>query len=788
MSIRVRMLFLATVTSTGAFLAQGAADVLTVPGDYPTINSAISAAVSGDRIEVSAGTYPELVLIDGVRLEVVAVDGPGSTEIVAPSAFARCVLVSGVGSSDSRIEGFTLRDGFPFDLGGGMRISGGARGIEIVDCILASNSAASSGGGAAVSDDSTVRFADCIFRGNEAGTQGGGLFIAADGGFTIERCRFEGNTAGGDGGGACIGAPTLLDEAESFPRVLNSIFSGNTAGGSGGGAYILSARIDCGVPGGCYVGGAYGCTFSRNVATFGGAIDGGAAFQGSPLNVVNCILSGNSGDYAVQEILGLEVVFTPDFLECNIDFAGDAAPRFVLELGPDEVAGTGDEVLQLLPGSPCIDAGYVYAGDSAVLNGDFDVAGGTRRIDSTYTVDTGTTEGPLPIVDIGAHEFDDDVVVGSVAVWTGSGGSFTAPSNWYAGGIPQVGVATWLDGPADPGIATTLRGGATIGELYVNTGDWSITGTSSGSPESIAIRRPGGKGPVPGSIFIAPYDGDRASLELRNLSLSCDNLVLARGDFDFGPADGGEDVSIDATGVVIATDSETRLPSAFRGSGSVVTSPILTLPSFWNLGITQPTGPLAIDGNYYQSGGTTFPDTLGRLRFDLADPTQSLAVTGAAVLGGPVEFVFDPLDPPSLEVGQSFTIRHRWLRRHGLRARPDERHRRWSLPHAGHQRRDRGARFLGRRDGQQRRGTPAGRLGHRHHRCRRRRDRGGRRWGGRPRSRAFRARFDGPRRNRRFGGRPPEPGEQRRGLGWLRRLRIGDRRPGRQESRRPRCG
>ena len=75
-------------------------DVLTVPGDYPTINAAISAAVSGDRIEVSAGTYPELVLIDGVRLEVVAVDGPGSTEIVAPSAFARCVLVSGVGSSD----------------------------------------------------------------------------------------------------------------------------------------------------------------------------------------------------------------------------------------------------------------------------------------------------------------------------------------------------------------------------------------------------------------------------------------------------------------------------------------------------------------------------------------------------------------------------------------------------------------------------------------------------------------------------------------------------------------
>ena len=36
-------------------------------------------------------------------------------------------------------------------------------------------------------------------------------------------------------------------------------------------------------------------------------------------------------------------------------------PLFVNELGPDGVAGTGDEDLRLLPGSPCIGAGNHFA-------------------------------------------------------------------------------------------------------------------------------------------------------------------------------------------------------------------------------------------------------------------------------------------------------------------------------------------------------------------------------------------------------------------------------------------
>ena len=631
------------------------ADTIAVPGDFPTIQGAIFAASNGDTIEVSSGTYTGSISVVSLSVEIVAIDGPDSTFIQPVGGFGVCVSINGTGSAGTVLDGFTIRDGVNPSLGGGLFISG-VDGVAIRNCIFLDNQAGS-GGGAGVAADSTAEFSDCIFRSNTTEGDGGGLCILANGGFIVQRCRFEGNTAGGDGGGAQVGASGLLDKGETGPRILNSIFTGNEASGSGGGAYITSARESCAGPICFYVGGVYGCTFSRNTADFGGAVEGGVPFEGSRLSVVNCILKGNSGDYPLFDNGIAEVPFTPSFLNCNVDFEGAADPRFVSELGPDGIPGTGDELLQLLPGSPCVDAGYVYAGDSSVLNGDFDVAGGTRRLDSIFSVDTGTTEGPLPIVDIGAYEFADDGVDGTIAVWTGSGGAFDSSANWYDGVEPEVGLATWLDGPDDPGTETTLRGSATIGELYVNTGDWSILGTDRGSVRSISVGREGDMGKEPGSIFIGPYGGDRASLSLTNLNLFFDSLLIGRGEFEFGPSEDGESVSLSAFGnVVIATDSETRLASVFRGAGEVTTTPVGTLPSFWNLGVTEPTGQLEVSGNYYQSGGTLFPETVGRLRFDLDDPAQSLQVTGGARLGGPVEFAFDSLDPPTLKVGETFVI------------------------------------------------------------------------------------------------------------------------------------
>ena len=639
--------------SLGASVAT--AEIIQVPGDFATIQQAIFSASSGDTIQVSAGVYAQSISVVGIDLEIVSVDGPESTVIEPSKSGGTCISINGSESAGTVIEGFTIRNGLNPSLGGGMSISG-VEGVAVRNCIFINNQA-DNGGGAGVAADSTAEFTDCVFRSNTADVDGGGLCILANGGFIVQRCRFEGNAAGQDGGGARVGASGLLDKGETAPRILNSIFTGNQTTGSGGGAYIESARSSCSGPTCFYVGGAYGCTFSRNSAGFGGAVEGGVAFEGARLSVVNCILQGNSGDYPLFDNGIVEVPFTPSFLNCNVDFEGDGNPRFVGELGPDGVPGTGDELLQVLPGSPCIDAGYVYAGASSVLNGDFDVSGGTRRINSEFTPDTGTTEGPLPIVDIGAYEFADEDVEGTIAVWTGSGGAFDSAANWYDGVAPDVGIATWLDDLDGSGVDTSLRGSSTIGELFVNDGDWSILGTDRSTVRSISVGREGDMGKEPGGLFIGSFSGDRASLSLTNLNLFCDSLVIARGDFQFGPADGGDPVSVTTFGsVAIATDSDTRLASVFRGSGSVSTTPAGVLPSFWNLGVTQPTGLLEVSGNYYQSGGVLFPETVGRLRFDLDDQTQSLQVEGIARLGGPVEFDFDPLDPPTLNPGDTFTI------------------------------------------------------------------------------------------------------------------------------------
>ena len=78
----------------------------------------------------------------------------------------------------------------------------------------------------------------------------------------------------------------------------------------------------------------------------------------------------------------------------------DADPMFVDADGPDNVPGTEDDDLRLLPGSPAIDAGDNSAVPPNVTT---DLDGNPRFVDDPATADTGV--GPPPVVDMGACEF-----------------------------------------------------------------------------------------------------------------------------------------------------------------------------------------------------------------------------------------------------------------------------------------------------------------------------------------------------------------------------------------------
>ena len=74
---------------------------------------------------------------------------------------------------------------------------------------------------------------------------------------------------------------------------------------------------------------------------------------------------------------------------------------FADPLGPDGTAGTDDDDLRLVAGSPCIDAGNNGAVPVGVTT---DLDGNPRFRDDPNTPDTGA--GAAPLVDMGAYEFD----------------------------------------------------------------------------------------------------------------------------------------------------------------------------------------------------------------------------------------------------------------------------------------------------------------------------------------------------------------------------------------------
>src|SRR6267143_952160 len=58
-----------------ASAVSGSAVVLHVPADYPTIQGAVDAAVSGDQIRIAAGTYTEQVVIASKNLKLIGEPG-----------------------------------------------------------------------------------------------------------------------------------------------------------------------------------------------------------------------------------------------------------------------------------------------------------------------------------------------------------------------------------------------------------------------------------------------------------------------------------------------------------------------------------------------------------------------------------------------------------------------------------------------------------------------------------------------------------------------------------------
>ncbi len=290
----------------------------------------------------------------------------------------------------------------------------------LTNCTFRGNTAAGGGGGMA-NGNSNPTVTNCSFI-NNTGRWGGGGMSNFRSSSTVSNCTFISNTASGGSGGG-------MQNYESSPTVNNCTFIGNTAITAGGGVIneVSSSTTfsNCTFSGniskrggGIYNDfrstiGLYNCTFSENSATqYGGGIYNNSTGSVT-VAMTNCIMWGDGPNEIINTSGALTTINFSNIggsggsaawdSLLGLDGGGniDADPLFVDPLGLDGLAGTADDDLRLLPGSPCIDAAD-YDAYLSVGGGAADLDGKTRIIDNINVLDTGV--GVVTYLDMGAYE------------------------------------------------------------------------------------------------------------------------------------------------------------------------------------------------------------------------------------------------------------------------------------------------------------------------------------------------------------------------------------------------
>src|ERR1017187_1571531 len=316
---------------------------LRVPADYPTIQTAITAAsvLTSDTVLVSPGVYNESVNFNGKAALLISANGPTVTVIKPPAGSSAISFVSGE-TTNSIVSGFTLTNG-----DAGVSVSGSSPTISsnvIVNCgtgvacystspIIMDNVISNSSG-------SAIFLFDCdspLLAGNAlVSNQGGGVNMYVAGSPTIINNLIQGNT--GDGitmpvqcdadivqnvivGNTGDGIDALVPAVARGPWVVNNTIVGN------GGIGILE------------YGYVSSCEIINNIVIGNPALSNGPWYGGSP-----SIIQNNDFYSAEGNVFEGGVVTNLNGIDGNIS----TNPFFAC-------MPSGD--FHLLAGSPCIDAG-----------------------------------------------------------------------------------------------------------------------------------------------------------------------------------------------------------------------------------------------------------------------------------------------------------------------------------------------------------------------------------------------------------------------------------------------
>lgn len=316
----------------------------------------------------------------------------------------RTVVTSDSSNQYAILDGFTISGGYRDGGGGaGVKIYGGGLLFDapkLTNCVIARNLARgmfASGAGVYIEDYSNPLFEDCTFRDNQAET-GAGLYhkyghsSTGTGVAKLTRCSFIDNVATSYGGGA------LLAEGTDNVHLTNCLFSGNAALGEGGAIHSFGGSTMT----------LTNCTLAANevVCGVGG---GGITVASGDMTLTNCILWGNRAnelggqDAQIDVDTSAVIAVSYSCIEGWTDGGTgniNGNPLFVDAGGHDDIVGTPDDNLRLVPSSPCVEAGNNSVWPDP--ESDVDLDGNARLVDGGG--------GSAADVDMGSYEYDGELV------------------------------------------------------------------------------------------------------------------------------------------------------------------------------------------------------------------------------------------------------------------------------------------------------------------------------------------------------------------------------------------
>ena len=339
-----------------------------IPVDFAAIQDAIDAALDGDQVCVSAGSYLENLDYLGKSLRIEGVDGPGATVIDGGGA-GSVVTFQDAEPSEATLSGFTLTGGAA-ERGGAIAISYGA-GPTLYDLVMTGNEA-TYGGGVYVNQGylnlSNARITDNTIYGPF--NAGGGVWTSTTDPYAVvlQNVEIVGNTSVED---ACYGAGLRLLSASV---VRNVVIAGNRCEGTAYGAALYTQGNDLLLENVT----VHGNTAASNVA-------GLYLYSSGVITLNNVAITGNSGSAGG----GILVNGGPTVIQTWSDVYGNA---------PEDYDGLSDPTGS--DGNLSEDPLYADVSSSDPLDWDLGLAAGSPLIDAG---DTGLDDPDGSRSDVGAY-------------------------------------------------------------------------------------------------------------------------------------------------------------------------------------------------------------------------------------------------------------------------------------------------------------------------------------------------------------------------------------------------